>query len=165
MRMKGLFVTMLLLMGCVGASAQSFGFLSPGGGLYCNYLQLAYAGNGAWGGLDNFSVCGQSVNSTISGFSATLAGDGQAGHGAGVIYGDSVYAVLSGDPYAQWTAWTSLKCNKIKNGKITGKVSFVGVAALSGHFLGGNYGYLSCSIPGKDGVAPTRGSTVVSKNR
>ncbi len=161
---KSLLVITLLVVACGFASAQTFGFASTGSGLYCNYEQLSAAGAGAWGGFDNFSACGASVNGTISGFNATLANDGQQGHGAGVIYGDTIYATLCGDPYAQWTVWTALKANKQnKFGIYTGKISWVGAASFSGVYVGGNYGYLSATIPGRNGAAATKGSTAVSK--
>lgn len=165
MRMKMLAVLTLVLCGCVFASAQTFGFASTGGGLYCNYEQLSNAGSGAWGGVDNVSACGGSVNATISGFDATVPAHGQPTGGAGVVYGDSIYAAFSGDPYAQWTVFTKLKCAKQNRfGQYTGNYGWVGVAAFSGFFAGGNHGYLSCSVPGKNGAAPTKGPSVRSKN-
>jgi hypothetical protein len=165
LKLKSLLVITLFVVACSFASAQTFGFASVDSGLYCNYEQLSAGGSGYWGGSDNLSACGVSVNSTISGFNASLSNDGEPGHGAGVIYGDSIYAALSGDPYAQWTVWTALKANKQnKEGFYTGKYSWVGVAAFSGEYVGGNYGYLSASIPSKsNGDAALRGTAAGKK--
>jgi hypothetical protein len=165
LKLKSLVVITLFVVACSFASAQTFGFASVGGGLYCNFEQLSNAGSGAWGGLDNLSACGASVNSTISGFSAFLPVVGQPTGGHGVIYGDSIYAVYNGDPFAQWTVFTRLKCNKQDvYGHYLGSYGWVGVAAFSGTFAGGNHGYLSCSVPGKLGVSPTKGTSVRSKH-
>jgi len=165
LKLKSLLVITLFVVACSFASAQTFGFASVGGGLYCNYEQLSNAGGGLWGGLDNFSACGFSVNSTLSGFAATLAPDGEKVGGGGIIVGDSVYAAISGDPFAQWTVFSKTKCNKQnKFGVYTGGYSWIGVAGFSGFVLGTNQGYLSCSIPGKAGVAATKGSSIRQKN-
>lgn len=164
MKLKMLAVFTLVVFGCAFASAQTFGFASVGGGLYCNYEQLSNAGGGAWGGLDNLSACGVGVNATISGFNASLPAMGQPAGGAGVVYGDSIYAAYNGDPFAQWTVFTRLQCNtQNRFGQYTGRYGWAGVAAFSGFFAGGNHGFLSCSIPGKNGVAPTKGPSVRSK--
>jgi len=162
--MKTLAVIALCILGCTFASAQTFGFASVGGGLYCNYEQLTYSGTGAWGGLDNLSACGSGVNSTIAGFNATLPPDGQVTGGAGVVYGDSIYAALSADPFAQWTVFTRLTCNKQNRyGQYEGKYGWVGAAAFSGFYVGGNQGFLSCSIPGKAGAQATKGPSIRQK--
>ena len=161
-------VLTLVVFGCAFASAQTFGFGTAvgGSGLYCDYEQLSYSGGGLWGGLDNYSACGFSVNPTISGFSGTVANHGELAHGAGVIYGDSVYAVISGDPFAQWTVFTKLKCNHTnKFGAFTGTDGWEGVAAFSGFVAGTNQGPLSCSIPGKNGHAPTKGASTLAKSK
>ena len=44
MNIKSLTVIALCILGCSFASAQTFGFASVGGGLYCNFEQLAPAG-------------------------------------------------------------------------------------------------------------------------
>jgi hypothetical protein len=153
----------LLVIGCGFASAQTFGFASTGGGIYCNYIQLSYSGGGLWGGFDNFSVCGGAPYSTISGFSASVSKkSGNAVYGDGVIYGDSIYAASSGEPQDQWTVFTKLKCNKLgKDGHYTGDFGWIGVAAFSGVFGGTSYGYLTCTIPSKtDGDAIMRGPTM-----
>jgi hypothetical protein len=145
------------------ASAQSFGFASTGGGLYCNFEQLSISG-GFVGGYDNLSACGSGVNSTISGFNATVPNDGPSVHGPGVVYGDSIYATLSGDPYAQWTVFSKLKANKVnKEGQYTGTYSWIGAASFSGVFVGTNEGYLSSSVPGKNGNYASKGATTVNK--
>ena len=166
MNIKSLTVIALCILGCSFASAQTFGFASIGGGLYCNYEQLSPAGNGGWGGIDNLSACGVSVNSTLSGFTASIpAGLGLPLSGSGVVTGDSIYAALSGDPFAQWTVFTRLKCNKQnKSGQYLGAYGWVGAAAFSGFYVGGNQGFLSCSIPGKAGASPTKGTSIRSKN-
>ncbi len=165
MNLKSLAVITLLVLGCSFASAQTFGFASVGGGLYCNYEQFTSISGGALGGFDNVSACGSSVNATLSGFNAGLPLLGQPTGGAGVVYGDSIYAALSGDPFAQWTVFSKLHCNKQNRfGQYLGGYGWVGAAAFSGFYVGGNHGYLSCSIPGKAGVTPTKGASIRSKN-
>jgi hypothetical protein len=160
MKLRILAVLTLGLLGCALAPGQTFGFASAGGGLYCNYEQLAVASPGFWDGYDNLSACGSSVNSTIAGFTATLASDGGPTHGQGVIYGDVIYLILSGDPFAQWTLYTRLQCNKKnKKGKYTGPFGWFGVAAFSGVVTSTEYGYLSCTLPTPgDGEVQMRGT-------
>jgi hypothetical protein len=164
LKLKSLLVITLFVVACSFASAQTFGFASIGGGLYCNFEQLSFGFNGEWGGVDNLSACGSSINSTISGFNASLANLGELTGGPGVIYGDSIYAAYNGDPFAQWTVFTKLKCNtQNRFGSYKGGYSWVGVAAFSGFFAGDNRGYLSCSTPGSAGHAPTLRSSALSK--
>lgn len=164
MKLKMLAVFTLVVFGCAFASAQTFGFASVGGGLYCNFEQLSNAGAGAWGGLDNLSACGVGVNATISGFNATVPALGQPTGGTGVVYGDSIYAAYNGDAFAQWTVFTKLRCNKQNRfGQYVGSYGWNGLAAFSGFFAGGNHGFLSCSIPGRKGAAATKGASVLSK--
>lgn len=148
------------------ASAQSFGFASTGGGLYCNYEQFSYNSGGLVAGTDNLTTaCSASANATIAGFTATAHGSGLQAHGSGVVYGDSIYAVFSGDPYAMWGVFSKLKCNKQNHfGQYTGPLGWEGNAAFSGFELGTNQGFLSCTIPGKNGHAPSKGVTVRAKN-
>jgi hypothetical protein len=165
MKIKSLAIIALFVLGCTFASAQTFGFASVGGGLYCNFEQLASSGTGAYGGLDNLSACGASVNATLAGFNANMPALGQPAGGTGVIYGDSIYAAFSGDPFAQWTVFSKLKCNKQnKFGQYLGSYGWVGAAAFSGVYVGGNQGFLSCSVPGKAGAAATKGPSIKSKN-
>ena len=145
------------------AAAQTFGFASVGGGLYCNYEQLTNNGSGIWSGSDNLSVCGSTVNATISGFNVGVPAIGLPTGGQGVAYGDSIYAAFSGDPFAQWTVFTRLACNtKDRYGHYLGHLGWFGLASFSGFFAGGNTGYLSCSIPGPK-EAPTKGLSAISK--
>jgi len=166
-RFKILALLTLVVFGCAFAFGQSFGFISAPGSLYCNYEQLVNNGNGVYTGFDNLSVCGLPVNATISGFAASVPNLGGSGvQGRGVVYGDSIYALVDGAPYAQWTMFTKLKCNKItKDGGIIGPVSWIGVAAMSGVEFGVTYGYLSCALPGKNGVVPTKGVTTTAIRR
>jgi hypothetical protein len=163
---KILVVLAVLALGTL-ASAQTFGFGTSigGSGLYCNYEQLQNAGGGLWGGSDNLvTACGATSNSTISGFNATVPNVGPMAHGPGVVYGDSIYAVFNGDPFAQWTVFTKLKCNKVnKIGKFVGTDGWEGVAAFSGFFAGTNQGPLSCAIPGKHGAVATKGASIHQK--
>jgi hypothetical protein len=167
LKLSTLLVLTLFVVCCSFASAQTFGFGTAigGSGLYCNFEQLSYAGSGLYGGVDNLeAACDSSANSTVSGFAGTVANDGEEAHGAGVIYGDSIYAVYDGDPYAQWTVFSKLKCNKTnKFGDYTGTDGWEGAAAFSGEFVGTNQGPLSCNIPGKDGGLATRGTSSGSK--
>ena len=169
MKLKMLAVLTLVVFGCAFASAQTFGFGVAVGssGLYCNIEQLSYAGGGLYGGIDNLeSACGFSANSTISGFAGTVANRGELAHGAGVIYGDSIYATTSGNSQAQWTVFTKLKCNHTnKFGDFTGSDGWEGVAAFSGFFAGTNQGPLSCSLPGKNGKAPTKSVNTLAKSK
>lgn len=167
MKLKLMLVLAVLALGTL-ASAQTFGFGTSigGSGLYCNFEQLKYYGGGLWAGLDNLSACGSSVNATISGFTASIpAAAGAQVRGKGVVYGDSIYAAYNGDAFAMWTVFSKTKCNKVnKFGRFTGTNSWEGVAAFSGYLAGTNQGPLSCNIPGKNGVAPTKGASTRQKN-
>ena len=167
MRLKSLLVIAVFVVACsFAASAQTFGFASAGGFLYCNYEQLSYAGTGEWGGVDNISACGAATNATISGFSAALSADGEKTGGPGVIYGDSIYATNSGDLNAQWTVFTKLKANKVNRfGAYTGGYGWIGVAGFSGFFAGSNIGYLSATVPGKNGITSSKGPSTLAKTK
>jgi hypothetical protein len=162
MKKTMLVIAALIVFGNAFASAQSFGYNSPGGGLYCNYEQLSYYGNGLWSGEDNLSACGSSVNATISGFSVAIPkGEGTPVDGPGVIYGDSLYVTLYGVIPYQWTVYTKTKCSKQdKYGQFLGGPSWMGVAGFSGFLGGSNSGFLTCSIPGKHGVVPSLGPSI-----
>ena len=167
-KFKILFFLTLGLLACTFASAQSFGFASASGALYCNYIVVGSDQEGVGiVGVDNLSACGDSLNSTIAGFVATVPNRGQAAHGAGVVYGDSIYAVTSGDSQAMWAVFNKLKCNKVnKSGHYTGPLGWYGIAAFSGFAAGTNEGYVSCTIPGKNGAASTKGpSTGAMRSR
>jgi hypothetical protein len=152
----------LVVLGSVLASAQTFGFGSAGGGLYCNYEQLSYYGGGLWGGQDNTSACGEANSTAIIGFTATVPNRGEEAYGAGVVYGDALYNLfMPGDPGDQYTVFTKLKCNKKnKSGQYVGPNGWVGIAAISGFFAGVNSGPLSCDIPGKRGAIATMGFSI-----
>jgi hypothetical protein len=159
MKMARFVVLTLVVLGCAFASAQTFGFgTSIGGtGLYCNFEQLVSNGGGLHSGIDNLSMCG-STFADISGFDAVPA-IAQA-RVKGVVYGDEIYAIYQGFPEAQWTVFTKLKCNKVRNGRFIGSNGWVGVAAFSGILAFSNQGPLSCSIPGRNGVVPTMGASI-----
>lgn len=162
---KILLVLAVLALGTL-ASAQTFGFGVSFGStyLYCNYEQLVPYSGGLWAGSDNLSPCGSSVNATISGFSANIPLlKNPVAHGAGVIYGDTIYATFSGLSNAQWTVFTKLKCNNIRNHHFVGLNGWEGVAGYSGFLLGTNQGPLSCLIPGKNGKTPTKGANVAQR--
>jgi hypothetical protein len=164
LKLKSVAVVTLLVIGCCFASAQTFGFASVGGGLYCNYEQFTSLSAGALGGFDNLSACGASVNAVISGFNVNLPAMGQPTGGAGVVYGDSIYAAYSGNPFAMWTVFSRLKCNKAdRYGKYLGSYGWVGAAAFSGYYIGGNTGYLSCSVPNKAGAVSSKGPSFRAK--
>jgi hypothetical protein len=167
MKKKTLVLLSLALFSCVFASAQTFGFASTGGALYCNYEQLSYYGAGLWAGADNLSACGMSINATISGFSAIVKKGGLPVYGAGVIYGDSIYVTLYGSlARIQLTTYTKTKCTKQgKKGQFQGGLSWMGVAAVSGFFAGANDGWVTCSVPGKKGVVATMGPSIGSARR
>jgi hypothetical protein len=158
-------IATLILFGSALAQAQTFGFASTGGALYCNYEQLTSYAGGYWAGVDNLSACGSSVDADIGGFTATVPNHGGAAHGAGVVYGDDIYTALYGGLVGQWTVFTKLKCNKVKGGVYVGPSGWVGVASIS-MFLGGvKAGPLSCAIPGKNGVVPTAGPSISAARR
>jgi len=155
LKLKSLLVITLLVLGCSFASAQSFGFLSVGGGSYCNYEVISFlSGTGVAQGVDNLTAaCGLPVNATFVGFKDSLPAVDTGGlvSGAGITYGDNIYDAES-EAYtgAQWTVFSHLKCNKKINGNT--KYSWIGVAGISGFFFGDNYGYLGCTVPGHEAV-------------
>jgi hypothetical protein len=152
-------ITLLFVLGCSFASAQSFGFASVGGGQYCDYEQLVNNGDDVYSGIDNFSPCGfyfyDDLNGALSGFTASLPSAGLPVHGAGVDYGDTAYVAEYVDLYDIlvndiWTVHTALKCNKEKDGQFKGNYSWIGVAGSSfGFYFGDNYGFLTCTLPSK----------------
>ena len=154
MKTKSLLVIALLAFGCSLAPAQTFGFESVGGGLYCNYEVLQQlTPTAVWQGLDVLTACGLPVNATIVGITASLEKrNNPAGFSLnpGVNYADNIYdAEFLGYSGAQWDVSTGLKCTNKHYG-------WIGFASVSGFIFGDNYGYLSCTIPGK-GPAPTVG--------
>lgn len=159
MKMKGLVVVTLLVLGCSFGSAQTFGFASAGGTyLYCDYEQLSYFGDDIWAGIDNTSVCG-GHNATLVGFGATTPNKGQPAFGKGIVLADNIYDAYSyGYTGAQAVLFTKLKCNKLDQGHYKGAPGWMTVAAESGFVFGDNYGYLSCTIPkAGDRAAMNRG--------
>ncbi len=154
MTSKRLAIISLLVLGCSFASAQSFGFLSAGKSIeYCNYEQLSHPkgeGSDVWWGFDNLKPCGTSIDAFIVGIGGGLS---RAGNPAGfslkgVAYADNIYDAWS-QPYTgiQWFIVTNLKCS-------TKRFGWIGFASYNGVIFGDNYGYLSCTIPGKDGAVP-----------
>jgi hypothetical protein len=156
MKTSGLVLITLLALTCSFASAQTFGFESVGGGLFCNYEVLQQVvPYGIWQGEDVLSACGAEVNATIDGVTANLTAAGNpAGFGIkGVTYADNIYdAFALGYTGAQWDVETALTCVSATHPKY----GWIGFASVSGFIFGDNYGYLSCTIPGK-GPAPTLG--------
>ena len=157
-------ITLLVVLGCGLASAQTFGFASVGGGLYCNYevLQNAFgAPFTVWQGTDNLSACAHvGDNATIVGIKGSLSKvTNPSGFAvSGVTYADNLYdAQYESYTGAQWEVTSALKCNKVnkKTGAYTGSYSWIGFASVSGFLFNDNYGYLSCTIP--TGNAPTKG--------
>lgn len=180
MKLKSLLVITLLAVACSFASAQTFGFASTSGSLYCNYEQLANGVDlsGAYDIVDNLSVCWSAYgltgpNSTGGGFVATAANTGLPVFGKGVIYGDNLYDTFDlgyitsygyyADPIytgEQWTVLTKLKANKQdKYGHFKGAYSWIGLASYSTFVFGDNYGYLSASIPSAKDKANNKGTT------
>jgi hypothetical protein len=152
-KMKTLAVITLLVIGCSFASAQTFGFESVGHGLYCNYEQLTNIGGSVYQGTDNLSACGLPINGTLAGVKNTLTAAGNpAGFQInGVQYADNIYDAES-EAYtgAQWDVNSGLTCT-------SKKYNWIGFASVSGFIFGDNYGYLSCSIPGKKGAVGSKG--------
>jgi hypothetical protein len=160
MDMKSALVATLLVLGCSLASAQTFGFASVGGDLYCEYEVLQQlVPYDVWQGADNLSGCGVDHNATIVGISARLsAAENPARFSVkGVAYADNIYDAFS-ESYTgiQIFRITDLKCS-------TKKYGWVLFASISGEVFGDNYGYLSCNIPGKNGVVATRGLSAGGK--
>ncbi len=151
MKMKGVLVIALLVLGCSSASAQSFGFSSGGGPEICNYEVLhQLEPYDVWEGEDNLSLCGIDHNATIVGVSVKLS---RAGNPAGfklmgVAYADNIYDAFSGFYTGeQWFMITNLTCSNKK-----GPFGWIGFVSLSGVLFGDNYGWLTCYIPGRNGV-------------
>ena len=146
MTLKSLAVITLVVFGCRFAAAQTFGFLSVGLGVYCNYEQLH--GPVLFSGFDNLSECGVSHNATIVGLLATVPkSEGLPVSGKGVIYADNLYDAYSYTyTGSQWLVYSLLKCSSKHYG-------WIGFAGYNGLIFGDNYGYLSCKIPGKGAVA------------
>ncbi len=160
MKLKGLSVMILLLLGCSFALAQTFGFESVGGGLYCNYEQLSHAdkfGADVWTGVDNLSMCtgrgGVTGNAPQVGVSGgvTKAQNPLGFRVKGVVLADDIYDAFS-NVYtgAQYLVVSSLECSSNKYG-------WIGLTTMSGLVFSNNYGYLSCQIPGRDGAVATSG--------
>ncbi len=157
MKLKSLAVITLLVLGCSFASAQTFGFESIGHGLYCNYEVLnqgALGGSDVWQGEDVISTCGAPVNATIDGVSGGLSAAGNpVGFQVtrGVTYADNIYDAFASEyTGAQWDVVTALSCKSKHYG-------WIGFASVSGFIFGDNYGYLSCTIPGKNGAVAAKG--------
>jgi hypothetical protein len=160
-KMKGLVVVTLLVLGCGLASAQTFGFASAGGVyLFCNYEQLSGGAEDIWSGIDNLSVCNLKPNATLIGFGATTPNKGQPAFGKGVVLADNLYDAYSYTyTGVQEVLFTKLKCNKVDQfGHFKGAPGWMVVVAISGFMFGDNYGALSCSIPkAGDRAAMSRG--------
>ena len=180
LKLKSLLVITLLAVACSFASAQTFGFASSSGSLYCNYEQLANGVDltGAYDVVDNLSYCWSfygisGPNATGGGFVATAANTGLPVFGKGVIYGDNLYdafdiGYITGEGYyadpiytgEQWTTLTKLKANKQdKYGHYKGSYSWIGLASYSTFVFGDNYGYLSATPPKAFGKADFHGTT------
>ncbi|MGA7648344.1 MAG: hypothetical protein WCF61_04675 [Terriglobales bacterium] len=163
---KSFVVITLFVVACSFASAQTFGFASVGGGQYCNYEQLIPGGGNTYGGIDNLSACGLSIDSVIAGFGTKLDATDSNGYtvsGAGVTYGDSIYSVVDGDNQSEWAVWTSLTTSKQKDGIFHGKLGWVGVANITGFVGGTNQGYLFELPPNKKDFHPTLGTAALTK--
>jgi hypothetical protein len=150
---KSLVVLAVLVFATMAASAQTFSFWSSAGTeQYCNYnVVISNSGGVAAGYDDTTSVCGFEFNSPIVGFDASVANDGPAAHGKGIVVGDGIYDA-SADAYTglQWTVFTAAKYSKEKNGRFSGAYGWEGVAgSYTGTYFGDNYGYTSSSAPVK----------------
>ncbi|MGA2423084.1 MAG: hypothetical protein ABSG07_03695 [Terriglobales bacterium] len=111
-------------------------------------------------GFDNLSACGINHNATIIGITAKLPkAENPAGDFSidGVAYADNIYDAIS-ESYTgiQIFRVTNLKCS-------TKKYGWILFAGYGGSIFGDNFGFLSCKIPGKDGVVATRGLSTGSK--
>ena len=148
MKLKSLAVITLFVLGCSFVEAQTFGFESVGGSLFCDYEQLKNFGGAVWEGFDNLSACGASQNATLVCVKGGVTkADNPLGFGVtGVVCADNIYDAFSGVyTGSQWLRISALKCS-------TKKYGWVGFAGYSGVVFGDNYGYLSCIIPGRNGA-------------
>ncbi len=155
MNRKSLWVIALLVLGCGLAAAQTFGFESPSGELYCNYEQIGQYSGAVWQGTDNLSPCDSQPNATMVGIRGGLTKSGNPlGYAVkGVAFADNIYDAFTGAySGAQWFVVTDLKCSAKHYG-------WIGFSSLSGFVVATNYGYLSCAIPGRD-ATPTKGLTI-----
>jgi len=160
MKLKSVLVITVLVIGCSFMSAQTFGFASVEGDLFCDYEVLQQlVPYDVWQGSDVLSACNLPVNATIVGVSAKLSAAENPVRFSlkGVAYADNIYDAVS-ESYTgiQILRITDLKCS-------TKKYGWVLFASISGEIFGDNYGFVSCEIPGKNGVVATRGPSTGSK--
>ena len=113
MKLKSLAVIALLALACSFASAQTFGFASTTGYLYCNYEQIASSG-GFITGTDNLSLCGFANNATIIGGTGKVPLLGQDfSVTVDAILADNILDVEAGTvTYMQACWFQALKCTK-----------------------------------------------------
>ncbi len=162
MKLKSLAVLTILVLGCSVGYAQTFGFESVGHGLYCNYETLQQlTPYSVWQGVDNLSACGLPYNATVVGQTTNLPTPGNpAGFDVnGVAYADNIYdAEFEYFSGAQWEVVSGVSCPPKR-------YAWIGFASVSGFIFGDNYGYLSCSIPGKNGAVATKGMSTGSASK
>ena len=163
---KCLFVVTLLAVACGLAAAQapgSYSFWSASGTeQYCNFNVITLNSGGVVAGYDNITAaCGLAINSPIVGFDVSVANDGPAAHGKGVVVGDGIYdAEYEAFSGLQWTVFQSAKLSKEKNGRFSGAYGWEGVAgSYTGTYFGDNYGFLTAGAPSAKGLAANGATT------
>ena len=166
MKLKSFAVIVLLVLGCSAAFAQNsytFGFLSSGAvNEYCNYEQFTTGGQGNFymQGYDVLSACPYPKNSAagIEGAAITVPIAAFAPvNGKAYIYADQIEDAYSGYfTGLQWMVITKTAPSKLK----FGNYSWAGYVGFFGYEFLGNYGFLSNTIPAKNGPASQNKSTV-----
>jgi hypothetical protein len=157
-KLKGLAIVVLLVVGCSAAFAQtsySFGFLSSSGvNEYCNFEQFTVGGKGNFylQGYDVLTACpyspipgaainGFAINVPIAAFSPV--------HGKGFVYSDQIFdAYYGGWTQEQWTVLTNAAPTKLK----FGNYSWAGYIGFFGYEFLGNFGFLTTTLPGSSAV-------------
>ena len=169
MKLKGLAVLCVLVLGCSAAFAQtsySFGFLSSSGvNEYCNYETFTVGGGG------NFYLQGYDVLSLCPGFNgnnASIAGFGLTPPvaafvpvaGKSYVYADQLYDAYYGAYTGeQWIGITKTAPTKLK----FGNYSWAGYVGFFGYEFLGNYGFLTNTLPSA-AKTPLLKSTISAKS-
>ena len=152
MKLKGLAIIVLLVVGCSAAFAQSytFGFLSASGvNEYCNYEQFTTGGKGNFylQGYDVLSLCPGSpvAGAAINGFAINVPVAAFAPvSGKAYVYANQIYDAYSGSwTQEQWVVITKTAPTKIQ----FGKESWAGWVGFFGYEFLGNMGFLTSTLP------------------
>jgi len=164
-KLKGLAVIVLLVVGCSAAFAQSysFGFLSSSGANeYCNYEQFTTGGRANFylQGYDVLTMCPNSpvAGAAINGFAISVPVAAFAPvNGKAYVYSDQIYdAYYGGWTQEQWTVITKTAPTKLK----FGNESWAGYIGFFGYEFLGNYGFLTATLPSAASHKPLLQSTI-----